>query len=315
MHRVVLLDRSSIQAIFRAPSFAHEWREHQETRAAEVVERLEGASMAITNKVPIRADALARLPGLRFIAVCATGTDNVEVAACRAQGVVVSNVPSYARESVAEHTLALVLALSRNLAAYRESIARREWQASSTFCLPRHPIRDLEGSVIGIVGYGAIGRRTAELCRAFGMEVRVAERRDRDPPREGRSAFHRVLEESDVLSLHAPLGPETRRMIGRDEIARMKPGALLINTARGDLVDLEALLDALERGHLGGAGIDVLPEEPPSRSHPILEVSLPNLIITPHVAWASKRTQQRLADIVIDNLEAFARGDPKNTVT
>lgn len=314
MERIVFLDRASLRAPLRRPAFAHEWVDYPSSAPHEVVERLRGASIAISNKVPLRREALERLPELRFIAVAATGTNNVDLAYCRHRGIVVSNVRNYAVHAVPEHVFMLILALKRNLLAYRDEVRNGSWQRAEQFCLMHHPIHDLYGATLGIIGFGTLGQAVARLGEAFGMRVLIAERKGARTVRLGRIAFETVLAESDVVSLHTPLTPETRHLIGAPELARMKPGAILINTARGGLVDEDALSAALRQGRLGGAGFDVLSEEPPRGGNPLLELDLPNFILTPHNAWASAEAQQALADQLIENIEAFVRGEPRNRV-
>lgn len=315
MQRIVFLDRDSLIAEVRRPAFGHEWAEYPGTAAHEVAARLAGATIAITNKVPLRADALALLPDLRMVAVAATGTDNVDLAACRARGIVVANIRDYSLVSVPEHAIALMLALRRNLRACIADVEAGRWQQSSRFCLLDHPIGDLAGSRLGIVGYGALGRKVAQLGRAFGMEVCVSTRSPLHEPGVTALALDQLLATSDVVSLHLPLTDATRHMIGARELASMKRGALLINTARGGLVDEAALAEALRDGVIGGAGFDVLGKEPPAPDNPLLQLRLPNFILTPHVAWASAGAMQTLADMLIDNIEAWEGGKPKNVVT
>lgn len=314
MLRIVFLDRSTIEAVIRAPGFDHQWVDYPVTLAEEVVPRLGGAQVAVVNKVQLGRAALERLPELRMIAICATGTDNVDLAAARERKIVVSNVRGYARHAVPEHVFALALALRRNLLAYREDLRRGLWQRSDQFCLFTHPIRDLAGSTLGIVGRGVLGESVAALGRAFGMEVLFAEHKGALETRPGYAPFGEVLAASDVLTLHCPLTPETRGMIGAGELARMKPSAILVNTARGGLVDEAALARALREGVIAGAGFDVLTSEPPREGNPLLELDLPNFILTPHVAWASDKAMQAMADQLVENIEAFAAGTPRNRV-
>jgi glycerate dehydrogenase len=314
-HQITFLDRDSLNAQVRAPSFVHSWNEYGATAPDEVVARLQGASIAITNKVPIRAADIARLPGLKMIAVAATGTDNVDLEACRERGIVVANIRDYSLVSVPEHCFALILALRRNLRAYCADVEAGRWQSSTRFCLLDHPIADLAGSRLGIVGYGALGKRVAAIGRAFGMQVAVS---SRSPVRDLDVAsvpLPELLATSDVISLHLPLTDQTRNMIGAAQLASMKRSALLINTARGGLVDEAALAQALRDGTIGGAAFDVLSKEPPSDGNALLALRLPNFILTPHVAWASTGAMQTLADMLIDNIEAFAAGSPINTVS
>ena len=308
MERIVFLERDTLTVEPRRPSFGHEWRDYGSTRPEEVFERLKGATVAVVNKAPLRAEVLERLPDLKLVAVVATGTDNIDLEFCRARGIEVRNVRGYASETLPEHVLMLALALSRNLPGLREDVRAGLWQRSEQFCLHTRAIRDLHGSALGIVGYGTLGRGVERLARAFGMEVLISERKGASGLREGRTSFGEVLRGSDVLTLHAPLNAETRDMIGREELSLMKPAALLINCARGGLVDESALAEALREGRLGGAGVDVLSTEPPAAGNPLLDPDLPNLIVTPHVAWAGRRAQQALADRLVDNIEAFVQG-------
>jgi len=248
-HRIVFLDRDSVIANVRRPSFAHAWTEYPATRPADAVARLREAraTIAITNKVPLRADALDLLPDLKMIAVSATGTDIIDLGACRARGIVVSNIRNYAVHTLPEHTFALILALRRQLVAYRADIEAGLWQKAEQFCLFGHPIGDLAGSRLGLAGYGALGQSVAAIARAFGMEVVVFNRSPVIDDGVRQVAWDELLETSDVLSLHLPLNDQTRNMIGATELVRMKRSALLINTARGGLVDEQALADALRR--------------------------------------------------------------------
>lgn len=312
--QIVFLDRDSVIATLRRPGFAHEWTDHPSSRAAEVVERLRGATVAVTNKVPLREAELAQLPQLKMIAVAATGTDIVDLAACRARGITVSNIRNYAVHTLPEHTFALILALRRNLIAYRADVEAGLWQRSERFCLLDHPIGDLAGSRLGLVGYGALGKSCARLARAFGMEVCVHNRSPVNDAGVRQVGWDELLETSDVISLHLPLSEQTRNLIGAPELARMKRNALLINTARGGLVDEAALADALTRGVIAGAGFDVLVKEPPAADNVLLNLRLPNFILTPHTAWASGEAMQVLADQLIANIEAWQAGRPNNVV-
>jgi glycerate dehydrogenase len=305
METIVFLERDTLMADLRRPAFEHVWRDYGATRAEEVLERLEGATVAVVNKLPLRAEVLARLPSLRLIAVAATGTDNIDLDFCRAHNIAVSNVRGYARDTLPEHVLMLMLALRRNLLAYDAAVRAGEWQRPGQFCLHAREIRDLHGSTLGLVGHGTLGRGVERLARAFGMEVIIAERKSAAVVRDGRTAFAEVLARADVLSLHVPLNEETRDMIGREEFGLMKPSAVLINCARGGVVDERALARALREGRIAGAGVDVLSAEPPREENPLLAPDVPNLIVTPHVAWAGREAQQILADQLVDNIEAF----------
>lgn len=314
MERIVFLDRNTLEANIRRPDFTHEWVEYDETEASQVVERLEGATIAITNKVRLREAELQQLQRLRFIAVAATGLDIIDLEYCKRKGIPISNVRNYARHTVPEHALMLMLALRRNLLSYRGDVQAGAWERAHAFCLFEHPIHDLHGSTLGIIGYGVLGQAVERLALAFGMHVLISEHKGASQIRDGRKSFEEVLQSSDIVTLHSPLNDETRNMIGRGELARMKPDAILINTARGGLVDERALVESLRSGHLGGAGFDVLTTEPPREGNPLLELNLPNFILTPHNAWASREAMQALADQLIDNIEAFVRGDPKNLI-
>lgn len=312
---IVFLERNTFNVTFRKPAFDNEWLEYGETGAGEVVERLRNATIAICNKLPLRENVLSQLPKLKLIAVAATGVDNVDLAYCKAHDIAVCNTRGYAINSLPEHALMLMLALRRNLVAYRNDVRGGLWHEAQRFCLLDHPIGDLRGTTLGIVGYGTLGQSMAQLAGALGMEVIVAEHKHAKIVRAGRRSFADVLRFSDVLSLHCPLNEETKNLIGVEELRQMKRDALLINTARGGLIDDYALLEALQDGLVGGAGIDVLRVEPPRERNPLLEADLPNLIVTPHNAWASRQAMQTLADQLIDNLEAFVRGEPRNLVT
>lgn len=315
--RIVQLEGDFVIPGMRRPAFAHEWVEYGRTRPEEIVGRLAGATVALINKVTIDAETLARLPDLKMIAVAATGTNCVDLAACKARGIVVSNIRGYAVHTVPEHVMSLLLALTRSLAAWRETVIDGGWQKSGQWCLFDHPIRDLHGATLGLIGSGTLGNGVARLAEAFGMRVLRAERKGAASVRAGYTAFEEVLAQADAISLHCPLTPETQGLIGEAELRAMRPGALLINTARGGIVDEAALARALREGWIGGAGFDVLTAEPPTDAHPLLHpdlLALPNFLLTPHVAWSSRPAMQTLADQLIDNIEAFAAGKPRNRV-
>jgi glycerate dehydrogenase len=312
---IVFLDRATLKARLRSPVFEHSWEEFPVTDPQDIVPRLREAAVAITNKVPLRAATLRQLPQLRMIAVAATGYDVIDVDYCRSHGVAVANIRNYAVHTVPEHAFALITALRRNLLAYRSDVEQGRWQQVDQFCFFDHPIRDLHGATIGIIGEGVLGQGTAAIARAFGMRVLFA---DHDPPKAPGVVFtplEAVLAQSDVISLHVPLTEATRNLIGLEQLRKMKRTAILINTARGGLVDERALVQALETGLIAGAGFDVLTTEPPKEGNPLLALHMPNFILTPHVAWASDGAMQFLADQLIDNIEAFVRGQPQNLVT
>jgi glycerate dehydrogenase len=314
MHRVVFLDRGTLPVPLRRPAFAHEWVEHDNTAAVDVVARLQGATVAISNKVPLPREALRAAPTLKLIAVCATGTNNVDLDYCRENGIVVCNVRHYAMHTLPEHVFASMLALRRKLLAFVDDVRAGRWQVSDKFYLGTHEVRDLHGSTLGIVGYGELGATVARLGQAFGMRVLVAERKGAASVRPQRTAFEQVLRESDVVTLHLPLTDETVNLIGAGELASMRRDALLINTARGGLVDEAALVAALREGRIGGAAVDVLTREPPREGNVLLDGDIPNLIVTPHVAWAGREAMGIMGEQLIGNIEAFVRGAPRNLV-
>jgi len=314
MEHIVFLDRSTLEATIRRPAFPHQWDEYATTAPGEIVERLQHATIAITNKVPLRAETLAQLPRLRLIAEAATGVNNIDVDWCREHGIAVANIRNYAVHAVPEHVFMMILALRRNLLAYRADLQRGLWQQSDQFCLFTHPVSDIYGSTLGIIGHGALGQAVAEMAQAFGMKVLFAEHKNAAAIRPGFASFDQVLAESDIVTLHVPLTDATRNLIGADELSRMKPSSLLINAARGGVVDEAALAEALREGRIAGAGADVLSVEPPRAGNPLLELDLPNLILTPHIAWASSEAMQILADQLVDNIEAFVGGMAKNRV-
>lgn len=314
MLNIVFLERDSLDANVRRPGFAHHWTEMGKVAPDALVEKLAAADIVSVNKIPLRAEVLSQLPRLRMIAVAATGTDNIDIAYCRERGIVVSNIRDYAVHSVPEHAFALILALRRNLFAYCHDVEAGLWGRAEQFCLSGHPIGDLYGSTLGIIGEGALGQGTARIARGFGMRVLFA---DHEPPKAPDVSFtplEQVLAQADVVSLHLPLTEKSRNFIGAREFGLMKKTALLINTARGGLVDEAALVDALDRGEIAGAGFDVLSVEPPRAGNVLLDARRDNLIVTPHIAWASRGAVQALADQLIDNMEAFVAGTPRNVV-
>ncbi|MHB1175870.1 MAG: D-2-hydroxyacid dehydrogenase [Sulfuriferula sp.] len=314
MEKIVFLDSASIIADIRRPAFPHAWEDYPATNPDQVLARLGDASIVITNKVALRRETLEQLPGLKMIAIAATGTDNVDIACCRERNIVVSNIRNYSVHTVPEHVFMLMLALRRNLLAFRNDLRDGAWQRAGQFCLFTHPVRDLHGSTLGLIGHGAIGQAVGRLASAFGMKVLIAEHKGATSVRSGYTNFEHTLRDSDALSLHLPLNPDTRNLIGTREFGLMKSGALLINTARGGLVDESALLAALQSGRIGGAGFDVLDTEPPRPGNPLLDLDLPNFILTPHIAWSSREAMQTLADQLTDNIDAFSRGSPQNRV-
>jgi glycerate dehydrogenase len=286
----------------------------------EIVPRLAEAQVAITNKVPMSIETLQQLPKLKMIAVAATGYDIVNVPYCKEHGIAVANIRNYAVHTVPEHAFALILALRRNLLAYRADVKNGVWNKSEQFCFFTHDIGDLHGATLGIIGAGAIGQSMATIGRSFGMRVLFADyssRKDNSSRTKDIdfTPHNQVIAESDVISLHCPLIPATRNLIDLAAFRKMKRNALLINTARGGLVDEAALIQALDEGLIAGAGFDVLTVEPPRNGHPLLDIDRHNFILTPHIAWASTEAMQFLADQLIDNVELWAAGTPQHLVT
>jgi glycerate dehydrogenase len=314
---IVFLDRDTLRpdTVLRAPAFPHALRSYPRTRPEELDARIAEAEIVITNKVPLPAEAIARAGRLRFVAVAATGVDMVDLAACRARGVAVSNIRGYALTSVPEHVFALIFALRRSLVAYRDAVRAGRWQAADQFSFFDYPVEDLGGATLGIVGRGALGEAVGRIAAALGMRVQFAARKDAAAAGDGRVGFAEMLRTSDVISLHCPLTPQTRGLIGDAEFQAMARRPLLINTARGGLVDEDALERALAAGLIAGAGFDVAAAEPPPADGPLMRLARrPDVIVTPHMAWASRTAVQALADQLVDNLEAFVAGAPKNRV-
>ena len=312
MHRVVFLDRGTIapHIVLRQLDFAHTYEEYERTSDDQVLHRLQDATIAIVNKVSLNADTLSRLPRLRLVAVAAKGTDCIDTAFCRRSGITVVNVRDYAGVTVPEHVFALVLSLRRSLLPYRQDVLAGEWQRAEQFCFFHHPIRDLGGARLGIIGRGVLGRKVAAIGEALGMNVCFAARKGERSPDPPFVRWEEFLATSEVISLHVPLTSETRGLIGAAEFRQMTRQPLIINTARGGLVDEEALERALEERLIGGAGIDVTLPEPPYPDSTLMRIAaLPNVIVTPHVAWASDEAMQRLADQLIDNIKSYVAGN------
>lgn len=283
------------------------------TPVEQVASRVADAEVVITNKVKLGAAALAQFPRVRMVCVAATGTNNIDLEAAYARGIAVSNVPAYSTLSVVQQVFAFVLALTQHLKEYEALLQQGAWRRAPQFTLLDYPIRELAGKTFGILGYGDTGRAVARVAEALGMQVLIAARNSADT-RPGRLPLAQLLPQVDVLSIHVPLLPDTRHLIGRAELARMKRDALLINCARGGIVDEPALAEALRAHRLGGAGVDVLSEEPPVRGNPLLEPGIPNLIVTPHTAWATREARQRVVNEMALNIAAFAQGQPRNRV-
>ncbi len=293
---------------------AEQWEFFDQTSAEQVAQRLRDVHIVVTNKVLLDEAVLCGAKSLRLVCVAATGYDNVDIGAAQRLGIPVCNVRGYATESVAQHVIACLLCLANNLMIYRRDVFAGRWRNSDMFCFLDYPIRMLSQLRLGVIGWGELGKAVARRAEMFGMEVWVAERRGREP-RAGRFAFEQVLQEVDVLTLHCPLNPSTQGLITGKELAMMKPGAILINTARGGIVHEADLADALRAGHLGGAAVDVLSEEPPVSGNPLLDLDQYNVIVTPHIAWASTQARQKLVDEIAENIKAWRAGNPRHQVT
>ncbi|MDO9322089.1 MAG: 2-hydroxyacid dehydrogenase [Pseudomonas sp.] len=301
------LDLSPLKAAFG------ELQLYEHSRPEQLIERLRGASVAIINKVVLDAATLAACPQLKLILVAATGTNNVDLAAARALGICVSNCQAYGTQAVAQHTMMLLLALAGSLPDYQRAVTAGRWQQAAQFCLLDFPIIELEGKTLGLLGHGELGSAVSRLAQAFGMRVLLGQLPGR-PAREDRLPLAELLPQVDALSLHCPLTVQTRHLIGAAQLAAMKPTALLLNTARGGLVDEPALAAALRAGRLGGAAFDVLSVEPPSAGNPLLAADIPRLIITPHCAWGSHEARQRIVLQLVENALAYFAGAPRRQV-
>ncbi|WP_261903559.1 D-2-hydroxyacid dehydrogenase [Vibrio fortis] len=315
--KVVFLDRATIpsQIVLKQLSFEHEWIEYDFTQPHQVAERIEDAEVVITNKVVLNGSNLSSASKLRFIAVSATGVNNIDLEYCQSNAISVSNIQGYATQSVPEHVIAMLFALKRNLKGYHQDIEDDVWQRDKQFCFFTHPIQDIAGSRLGILGSGSLGQATALLAKAIGMQVVFSERKGASTCREGYMPFEDVLRTADAISLHCPLTAQTENLISSEEFQMMKPNCVLINAGRGGLVDELALIEALSSGEIAGAGVDVFTAEPADKSNPLLANSeLPNLILTPHVAWGSDSAIQKLSDILIDNIDAYVAGNTQNRV-
>ena len=311
---IVVLDRDTLVNRPFDFDFPHTLNSYGTTEAHETLERIRGADIVITNKVVISAQAFAKNPQLKLVAVTATGVNNVDVEAAKQNCTAVCNIRAYGNESVAEHAFMMMITLMRNLPAYQRDVVAGLWENSPFFCHLGAPMRDLNGKTLAIFGRGNIGKTLATYAQAFKMNVVFAEHKNAQSVRDGYVSFAEAIRSADVVSLNCPLTPQTANMIGEAELQQMKPGAILINCGRGGLVDEAALVAALKYGQIGGAGFDVLTQEPPRDGNPLLKARLPNLIVTPHIAWASQEAANRLFDILLDNINRFVAGNPQNLV-
>lgn len=291
-----------------------EFHVYDNTPAEDVVSRIDGAEFVYVNKIRMTREIIEGASALKFIGLVATGVDNVDLEAAKEKGVAVCNIRAYCTNSVVEHVFAMLLSLSHSLGLYHSSVRRGDWANAVNFCMLGYPLRELSVMTLGIVGYGELGGGVARVAEAFGMKVLVSARPGSDSVADNRIPFDQILDTCDVISLHCPLTQDTQGLIGKAELLRMKDSAILINTARGGLVDSAALVDALANGTIAAAGIDVLSHEPPVNGDPLLDYAGDNLIITPHIAWATVEARQNAINEVAANVAAFLKGEERNRV-
>ncbi|MDZ4335922.1 MAG: 2-hydroxyacid dehydrogenase [Pseudomonas sp.] len=310
-HRAVFLDHSSLDLgdldLSSLSGCFADLQLYPHSTQVQTIERLQGVQVAISNKVPLNAEVFAACPELKLVLVAATGTNPIDLTAAHAHGVSVSNCQGYGTPSVAQHTLMLLLALATRLADYQRDVRAGHWQQAQQFCLLDYPITELHGKTLGLLGHGELGGAVAKLAEAFGMRVLLGQLPGR-PARADRLPLDELLPQVDALTLHCPLTSDTLNLIDARELSLMKPTAFLINTARGGLINEQALADALRAGHLGGAATDVLTQEPPKDGNPLLAADIPRLIITPHSAWGSREARQRIVGQLSENALAFFNG-------
>lgn len=313
MPQLVFLDQATLPDVDLSPlqQLALSFQCYPQTSPDEVLPRLVNATVAIVNKVVLNAATLALLPNLKLICVAATGVNNVDLTAAAAAGITVCNARDYAQHAVPQQAMALLLGLFNQIVPYQQAVQQGAWSRSPQFCWLRYPIRQLAGLNFTVVGYGGLGQATAQLAAAFGMNILIAERPDSAVVRAGRLSFREALPQADVLSLHCPATADNHQLINRETLSWLKPSAVLLNTARGSLIDSTALAEVLRNGQLAGAALDVLDIEPPPLDHPLLQPDLPNLLISPHVGWASQQAMQTLVEQTADNIRSFFAGTPK----
>jgi len=312
----VFLDKASLfpdDLDFTILDEVADWQWFDNVNVSDIRHCLADAEIIVTNKKLINSAVMDDCPQLRLICVAATGVNNVDIDAAKQKNIKVCNVRAYATSSVAQHVFSLILSLNRKLFTYREAAINGQWSQSDFFCFFGEPVSDLEGKTLGIIGYGELGHAVAEIARCFGMEVLIA-KRDAKDLREGRVELVALLSMADVVSLHCPLTEQNYHLLGEDELSLMKPAAILVNTARGGLIDETALLHALQTKQIAAAALDVLEQEPPAVNHALLNYHADNLIITPHVAWASRESRQRLVNEIAKNIQAFQQGQYRNLV-
>lgn len=287
---------------------------HDESPQDTVAQRISDAEIVFTNKIRLTRELLERAPKLKFIALTATGTDNIDTDCAKQHGIGVANIRHYCTGSVVEHVFGVLLSLTHSLERYHRSVRAGDWQRSNDFCMLHYPVRELSSMTLGVVGFGALGQGVAGIAREFGMQVLVSARPGSDSVPDDRVSFVELLADSDVISLHCPFNAATRKLFGAPEFVAMKNSAILINTARGGLVDSQALADALASGQIAAAAVDVLPEEPPVNGDPLLDYAGDNLIVTPHIAWATDEARQNAIDELAANTRAFLDGVERNRV-
>ncbi|MFT7527157.1 MAG: glycerate dehydrogenase [Arenicella sp.] len=317
MSNIVFLDRSALSANIQIPLVrgCSHWRNYLTTSPAKLVEHIGGAEVLVLSKVPISKESLAACPRVKHIAVMATGYNIIDLDACKQYGVSVSNVPSYAATSVSEHVISVALCLRRELIQYRAQVIDGAWQRSPAFCLFDKPVNDLAASTFGVIGFGELGKATAKLAHGLGMNVVFCARSPQTSEYATQLSFNEVISNADIISVHCSLNPSTENLINTTQFKRMKSSAILINTARGGIVNEADLVDAIEANQIGGVGLDVLRHEPPGDNEPLLRLaSRTNVIITPHSAWLSEQSMQSCAAILADNIEAYLSGNPINLV-
>lgn len=316
--RIVFLDSHGLTDYLESQSIdlASDWINHSTTQPEAIVERAQNADILVVNKVLIGDQILRACPNIKHIAVAATGYNVIDMAACAKRGVSVSNIPNYAGVSVPEHVIGIALSLRRELIQYRQQVINQHWQNSPTFCLFDKPILDLKDSVFGVIGFGQLGQATARLAKALGMRVIYNSRSQHPSEFAEYASLDELIARSDIISLHCSLTPETKNLIDTSELKAMKNSAILINTARGGVANEQAVADALKQGLIAGIGFDVLTQEPPVNESPLLEIAdRTNVIITPHIAWASESAIQNLCDVLVSNVHSFINNQPVNLVS
>lgn len=305
-------DRGDIELTHLTEQLEH-WQHFESTTNDEVTRKIADCEVVITNKVQLTRENIENAEKLRLVLLAATGTDNVDLNACRERGIIVCNARQYSNPSVVQHTFTLMLCLMTNVIRYHADVSAGNWSGSDVFCLLDYPIREMEGRTLGIIGYGNLGKAVANVALSFGMRVEICQRPNSKPV-AGRMPLSDFLAASDIVSIHCPLTPDTHHLMNQQAFAKMKSDAILINTARGAIVDSNSLAVALRRGVIGGAGIDVLDQEPPSPDHPLLVDDIPNLIVTPHNAWGTRESRQRLVAQMAANLKSWRSDCPQNVV-